>query len=78
MIIVAELRAEVENVKAVMDANISKVIERGERLDDLEELSESLNSQAVMFQVHTHTHTHTHTHLLSSVHTVPAYIHVYI
>ena len=51
IIIVAELKALVEMVKATMDENIDKVLQRGERLDDLLERSEDLSSRAMMFQV---------------------------
>ncbi|XP_065907785.1 protein mono-ADP-ribosyltransferase PARP4-like isoform X2 [Dysidea avara] len=47
---VAELKALVEMVKATMDENIDKVLQRGERLDDLLERSEDLSSRAMMFQ----------------------------
>jgi len=58
MITVADLTAEVDEVKAMMIANIEKVLDRGERLDDLEQRSEVLSNQAMMFQVIKHMCTH--------------------
>ena len=47
---VNQLREDVEEVKGVMVQNIDKVIDRGERLDDLNERTEQLNSRAGEFQ----------------------------
>ena len=47
---VNQLREDVEEVKGQMVHNIDKVIERGERLDDLNERTEQLNSRAGEFQ----------------------------
>ena len=47
---VQHLREDVEEVKGQMVHNIDKVIERGERLDDLNERTEQLNSRAGEFQ----------------------------
>jgi len=47
---VQRLRDDVEEVKGQMVQNIDKVIERGERLDDLNERTEQLNSRAGEFQ----------------------------
>jgi len=65
---VAELRAEVEKVKAMMEANIDKVIYRGERLDNLKDLSEDLFSPAVMIQVLKHIHVHAHIQIHTCTH----------
>ena len=47
---VKRLRDDVEEVKGQMVQNIDKVIERGERLDDLNERTENLNARAGEFQ----------------------------
>ena len=47
---VQRLRDDVEEVKGQMVQNIDKVIERGERLDDLNERTENLNARAGEFQ----------------------------
>jgi hypothetical protein len=44
-----DIAAEVESVRAVMHANISSVLERGERLDSLVERSDELQEQAAQF-----------------------------
>ena len=49
-------------VKEVMHDNINKVVERGEKLDDLGE-------RAGITHMHTHTHTHTHTYTHTHTHT---------
>jgi hypothetical protein len=41
---VSQLRAKVEDVKQIMLDNVEKVIERGERLDDLLSKTEDLES----------------------------------
>ena len=47
---VQQLREDVEEVKGQMVQNIDKVIERGDRLDDLNERTENLNARAGEFQ----------------------------
>ena len=47
---VEQLRQDVDDVKGQMVHNIGKVMERGERLDDLNERTENLNSRAGEFQ----------------------------
>uniref|UniRef100_A0A3Q3FDF8 Vesicle-associated membrane protein 4 n=1 Tax=Labrus bergylta TaxID=56723 RepID=A0A3Q3FDF8_9LABR len=43
------VQSQVDEVIDVMQENISKVIERGERLDDLQDKSESLSDNASAF-----------------------------
>jgi len=45
------LREDVEQVKGQMVDNIGKVLDRGERLDDLDVRAENLNARAGEFQV---------------------------
>jgi vesicle-associated membrane protein 7 len=42
---VSQIRNQVEDVKQIMLANVEKVIERGDRLDDLLTKTENLESQ---------------------------------
>ncbi|XP_034387450.1 vesicle-associated membrane protein 4 isoform X1 [Cyclopterus lumpus] len=44
-----QVQSQVDEVIDVMQENISKVIERGERLDDLQDKSESLSDNASAF-----------------------------
>ncbi|XP_042561999.1 vesicle-associated membrane protein 4 isoform X1 [Clupea harengus] len=46
---VRQVQSQVDEVIDVMQENISKVIERGERLDDLQDKSESLSDNASAF-----------------------------
>lgn len=46
----ASIRAKVEDVKQTMATNIERVLERGERLDDMASKSESMRSQAEVFR----------------------------
>uniref|UniRef100_A0A3Q3J908 V-SNARE coiled-coil homology domain-containing protein n=1 Tax=Monopterus albus TaxID=43700 RepID=A0A3Q3J908_MONAL len=46
---VLRVQSQVDEVIDVMQENISKVIERGERLDDLQDKSESLSDNASAF-----------------------------
>ena len=48
--LVEEARQQVEDIKSVMNENIEKVLERGERLDLLEERAESLSFASMMFK----------------------------
>lgn len=41
----SQIRNQVEDVKQIMLANVEKVIERGDRLDDLLTKTENLESQ---------------------------------
>jgi len=56
IILVDELRQQVEEIKSVMNQNIEQVLYRGERLDTLELKAEELESQAQQFQVKIHTY----------------------
>lgn len=47
---VDKLRGDVDDVKDQMVQNIGKVIERGEKLEDLNERTENLNARAGEFQ----------------------------
>ena len=47
---VQEVRAQVESVRQVMAANVSAVLDRGERLDALEGKADDLGSTAAAFQ----------------------------
>ncbi len=44
------VRQKVESVKATMSENIERVLERGERLDDVAAKSESMRDQAAAFR----------------------------
>uniref|UniRef100_A0A3P8UVV6 Vesicle-associated membrane protein 4 n=1 Tax=Cynoglossus semilaevis TaxID=244447 RepID=A0A3P8UVV6_CYNSE len=46
---IKQVQSQVDEVIDVMQENISKVIERGERLDDLQDKSESLSDNASAF-----------------------------
>uniref|UniRef100_A0AAR2L3L6 Vesicle-associated membrane protein 4 n=1 Tax=Pygocentrus nattereri TaxID=42514 RepID=A0AAR2L3L6_PYGNA len=46
---IRQVQSQVDEVIDVMQENISKVIERGERLDDLQDKSESLSDNASAF-----------------------------
>ena len=46
----ASIRAKVEDVKSTMTANIERVLDRGERLDDMAVKTESMRSQAEVFR----------------------------
>lgn len=48
---VDSLREDVEQVKGQMVENIGKIIERGERLEDLDERTDTLRNRAGQFQV---------------------------
>lgn len=52
---VLSVQSQVDEVIDVMQENISKVIERGERLDDLQDKSGELHRHSVGFCVSTHT-----------------------
>ena len=52
--LVEELKRQVEEVKAVMEANIEPVLQRGERLDTLQLQAEELNVQAEKFKKKAH------------------------
>jgi len=45
-----EVRGQISEVTEVMKENITKVIERGDKLDDLQEQSENLNNTANFFR----------------------------
>ena len=47
---VDQLRSQVEKVKGVMKQNINKVVERGEKLEDLQERAEYLDQNSHVFQ----------------------------
>ncbi|KAH9524955.1 Vesicle-associated membrane protein 4 [Bulinus truncatus] len=44
------LQGQVDEVVDIMKSNVSKVIERGDRLEDLQDKSESLSSHSDMFR----------------------------
>jgi hypothetical protein len=46
---VSQIRNQVEDVKRIMLDNVEKVMERGERIDDLLSKTENLESQVSMF-----------------------------
>ena len=46
-----DIQAKVEEVKVVMVRNVQKIIERGDRLEDLQERSENLEMHADQFRV---------------------------
>ncbi|GFO45728.1 vesicle-associated membrane protein 4-like [Plakobranchus ocellatus] len=45
-----QLQGEVDDVVDIMKNNVNKVIERGDRLEDLQDKSESLSSHSDMFR----------------------------
>ncbi|XP_059157693.1 vesicle-associated membrane protein 4-like [Physella acuta] len=45
-----KLQGQVEDVVDIMKSNVNKVIERGDRLEDLQDKSESLSSHSDMFR----------------------------
>uniref|UniRef100_A0A0B7BUZ9 V-SNARE coiled-coil homology domain-containing protein n=1 Tax=Arion vulgaris TaxID=1028688 RepID=A0A0B7BUZ9_9EUPU len=45
-----QLQGQVDDVVDIMKSNVSKVIERGDRLEDLQDKSESLSSNSDMFR----------------------------
>lgn len=49
------MQSQVDEVIDVMQENISKVIERGERLDDLQDKSGESRWESICFCVHPHT-----------------------
>ena len=48
---VSRLQSQVDEVKGVMSQNIEKVMERGERLDDLMDKTEELENSVSMIPV---------------------------
>ncbi|XP_012943839.1 vesicle-associated membrane protein 4 [Aplysia californica] len=47
---VSQLQNQVDDVVDIMKSNVNKVIERGDRLEDLQDKSESLSSNSDMFR----------------------------
>eukprot|EP01086_Lenisia_limosa_P004368 TRINITY_DN195_c1_g1_i1.p1 TRINITY_DN195_c1_g1~~TRINITY_DN195_c1_g1_i1.p1 ORF type:complete len:101 (-),score=36.18 TRINITY_DN195_c1_g1_i1:82-384(-) len=47
---VANLQNDVDDVKVIMQDNIDKVIDRGEKLDTMQNKADNLNNQAGAFQ----------------------------
>ncbi|CAG5135659.1 unnamed protein product [Candidula unifasciata] len=45
-----QLKGQVDDVVDIMKSNVNKVIERGDRLEDLQDKSESLSSNSDMFR----------------------------
>ena len=50
VVLVEEARQQVEEAKSIIELNIEKVLERGERLDTLEEKATDLSTAAAMFK----------------------------
>jgi len=48
---IQELQNDVEEITNVMQSNINRVLERGDRIDNLNERSELLNSRANEFRI---------------------------
>ena len=53
-VLVEEVKSQVEGIKSVMALNTEKVLEKGEKLDSLEELTEELTSTAEAFKRRSH------------------------
>uniref|UniRef100_A0A914X044 Vesicle-associated membrane protein 7 n=1 Tax=Plectus sambesii TaxID=2011161 RepID=A0A914X044_9BILA len=51
---VAQLKGQVDEVKQIMTRNVERVLERGERLDQLQDRSEDLNSASQQFRTTAH------------------------
>lgn len=45
-----KIQAEIDRTKGVMKTNIDKTIQRGDKLDSLEDKAENLNTRAGMFR----------------------------
>lgn len=56
----SHLQSQVDEVKGVMTQNIERVLERGDRLEDLMDKTEELEA-GVSEAIHSHKHTCTHT-----------------